>query len=248
MNPDEAIELKAVCVICGASYEIPRTTFKRKTCGRPECRGALAARNWKAKERAAWPSEASIEKARVARAASPKAGRFQTHALAKDWHLVDPVGTEHRFRNLNHFIREHRGLFDPADTVSTGPSAPCRAAVGLGRLRPDHQKPAAVWKGWRWGDPAKRTQKRARWRQPNKPWALRAPDGTEFRFLRFEDFVATEAGRFSDDDLRVYASGKSCRARTCLAALRPSPKRRHKSWKGWTWIEVDRPAKGWAIW
>lgn len=229
--------MKASCVICGASYEVPRTTFKRKTCGRAECRGALAARSWTAKRRAAWPSEQSIEKSRLARAVSPKAGRFETHVLAKEWHLVDPNGTEHRFRNLNHFIREHLGLFDPADTVSKGPSAPCRAAVGLGHLRPDHKNPVAAWKGWLWGDPARRAKKKWRWHQPSKPWALRAPDGTEFRFEHFEDFAAAEAGRFSDDDLRVYASGKSCRARMCLCALRPRAKRRQKSWKGWTWIE-----------
>jgi hypothetical protein len=70
-----------------------------------------------------------------------------------------------------------------------------------------------------------------------KPWALRAADGIEFRFTDFAAFAEDNGDRFDPDDLKEYGKSGLSRARLCLGALRPGPNRRHKSWKGWTWVE-----------
>lgn len=227
----------ATCVICGSRYEVPRTTYKRKTCGQPKCRGAYIARSRAANGGPVRvPAPGVLQRAREARAASPLVGPFETHVLAKQWHLIDPSGTEHKFRNLSHFIREHGWLFDLADVTTKVAVAPSRAEVGLGRLRPGHERASASWKGWLWGEPNRRTRKRERYKQPSKPWALRAPDGTEFRTIGFREFLESATDRLDPADLVLYESGV-CRAEISLGALRPRPKRRHRSWKGWTWID-----------
>lgn len=72
------------------------------------------------------------------------------HPSAKVWHFVAPDGTEYQIRNLNHFVRENRRLFAPADTLwkarrSGSGGKYCNAVVGLSCVS---QGKNPAWKGW----------------------------------------------------------------------------------------------------
>lgn len=227
------------CVVCGRLIEPRPGRPLRKTCSR-ECHSKLIGLS--NTRRGLKRSPTHIEKMKAGVAASPLAGPYETHSGAKDWHLVDPSGTEHRFRNLSLFIRSHAELFDPDDILPRGlnGTGPCRAATGLSNIRPDRKKRVERWKGWHWCGPIPPQPTRP---IRAKPWALRAPGGTEFYFADFSKFVAEQAGCFTPEDLAQYGSKPGLsRARLCLGALRPSPNRRHKSWRGWTWIESPAAA------
>jgi predicted nucleic acid-binding Zn ribbon protein len=223
------------CVVCGRAVQLDRRrSYRRKTCSR-ECHRALIGLSNQRKKR----SQRHIAKIKAGIATSPLTGPYETNRNAKDWHLIDPTGREHRFRNLSLFIRSHPELFGPDDLSPRGRdgNAPCRAAVGLANLRPDRKKQAAGWKQWRWGEPV--APRRPRSPNPQTTsWALRAPDGAEFYFTNFAAFAREHANRFRPDDLAQYGNKVGlCRARLCLGALRPKANRRHRSWRGWTWIE-----------
>lgn len=81
---------------------------------------------------------------------------------ARSYALVAPDGTVYRGRNLAHFVREHRELFDPADVrprEDRPTSLICRATIGLGQLRPGRkmERQPASWKGWTWYDDDEKT-------------------------------------------------------------------------------------------
>jgi len=157
---------------------------------------------------------------------SPKSGPFATHSRAKLWILTGPDGTLHQFRNLALFVREHAAEFD-----ATLPNGVAMAYPGLLRLRPGHMHETAEFYGWRWsGAPA------AGGGKPDRQYCLRAPDGTEHRFRNLRRFIAEHPELFAAEDLERYPSGPS-RALVGLSQLRPKLGRRHRSWKGWTWIE-----------
>jgi hypothetical protein len=91
-------------------------------------------------------------------AVNPHTGKFETNHSAKDWHLRSPHGDVYHFRNLRHFIREHRHLFSPAQlrlqpsTVRAGSVADPRTVIGgrLSRLSPRNKHPQTTAQGWSW--------------------------------------------------------------------------------------------------
>lgn len=79
---------------------------------------------------------------------SPLSGPHPENVKAKEWRLIDPFGDLWEFRNLKHFIREHPELFAAEDTVGEA----SRAVTGIGKIRPDREKPKRSWKGWTWAE------------------------------------------------------------------------------------------------
>jgi hypothetical protein len=81
---------------------------------------------------------------------SPVCRPDERNQHAADWSLCDPWGNVHNFRNLAHFVREHRDLFLPDDLVIRYRSN-SRALAGLRLLRPECKpKPRTRWKDWTW--------------------------------------------------------------------------------------------------
>ncbi|MGN0163602.1 MAG: hypothetical protein ACI4EA_08515, partial [Candidatus Ornithomonoglobus sp.] len=117
------------CVICGAEFAAPPSS-KKITCSR-ECNLIRRSQSHRGKsnvwseaalqratERAAamTPEERErrrdIQKTAVAAAAvNPLAGRYETNASAKQWHLIDPSGKDYYVRNLLLWARENCELF-----------------------------------------------------------------------------------------------------------------------------------------
>ena len=83
---------------------------------------------------------------------NPLRGRFETNCAARDWHIRDPLGAAHHFRNLRHFIRNNRELFSD-DELKKRPNGRdmerCKID-SLGGIRPDRQFPVCSWHGWTW--------------------------------------------------------------------------------------------------
>jgi hypothetical protein len=77
------------------------------------------------------------------------------HHGARIWRLRSPKNKVYEFRNLQEFIRQNPGLFDPEDVVirSYGKS---RAASGLGMLSERWANGAGSWKGWTWASQVER--------------------------------------------------------------------------------------------
>lgn len=95
--------------------------------------------------------EGAIAKARLARAGKPATGAMAKgprnyHALA--FSLRSPDGEVFRGTNILDFVRTHPEKFDAADLVPKYNS--CRAAHGLGLLRPTRSKKVESWKEWTW--------------------------------------------------------------------------------------------------
>ena len=80
---------------------------------------------------------------------NPVRGRFETNRAALDWHLRDPRGVEHHFKNLIHFIREHRHLFTEEQLAEDRPGCPHVARL-LCCLSPRNKFPTTCSQGWTW--------------------------------------------------------------------------------------------------
>ena len=81
---------------------------------------------------------------------SPKRGRFETNVNAEEWHLRDPQGVEHHFRNLRHFIRNNTSLFTARQTEVRKKNGGTRVEGCLYRLSPRNKFPATCSQGWTW--------------------------------------------------------------------------------------------------
>ena len=80
---------------------------------------------------------------------NPLRGRFETNKAALDWHLRDPRGVEHHFRNLNHFIRNHVSLFTQEQLFEDKPGKTHISNL-LARLSPRNKFPTTCSQGWTW--------------------------------------------------------------------------------------------------
>ena len=81
---------------------------------------------------------------------NPLRGKFETNCHAEDWHLIDPQGREWSFRNLRHFIREHRELFSARLLEPVG-KYEARCEPCLHKLSPRAaQRSMTSCGGWRW--------------------------------------------------------------------------------------------------
>lgn len=90
-----------------------------------------------------------IENARSVMLQLPWCKKGEEHHGSKYWNLRSPNNVVYTFKNLKHFIREHKNLFDPIDLIERQRDD-CRAYVGLSRLRPDRKVPCGSWHGWTW--------------------------------------------------------------------------------------------------
>ena len=101
------------CVICGT--KTPRRDFsERVTCAAEKCIKENFRRH-------------------------PKTGLAETNIHAREWCFIDPAGERHVFTNLNHFVRENQGLFDPGDVAK---------AVGMLKQIGNPRNRAKSWRGW----------------------------------------------------------------------------------------------------
>lgn len=80
---------------------------------------------------------------------NPRRGRFETNMHARDWHLRDPYGDVYHFRNLKHFIREHRHLFSSRQLELNSKGVP-RVYNCLSQLSPRLKRPVSRSQGWTW--------------------------------------------------------------------------------------------------
>lgn len=69
-----------------------------------------------------------------------------------------------------------------------------------------------------------------------RDWHLRAPDGRQYSFRNLSHFVRSHPDLFAPEDILETGRGGS-NATAGLRALRPTPRCRALSWKGWTWAE-----------
>jgi hypothetical protein len=140
------VEHRLRCVECGKIFVMTGSELahsQRTTCG-PKCERSLASRIFKKR------SEEMHRMSAEAISKSPKIGPFESNIHARDdWSFLSPDGEVFRFRNLNHFLREHHELFLPEDLKVNRRSRTCRASVGLGDLAP-WRKGKRIWKGWTW--------------------------------------------------------------------------------------------------
>jgi hypothetical protein len=83
---------------------------------------------------------------------NPKRGKFAANIHARWWHVRDPRGVAHHFRNLRHFIRNNPHLFHPDDLRMGHLSDPNRTRIegGFSSISPRIKKPCCSWKGWTW--------------------------------------------------------------------------------------------------
>ena len=81
---------------------------------------------------------------------NPRRGQFETNVNAEEWHLRDPRGVEHHFRNLRHFIRQHRSLFSSRQLEVRTKTGRTRVEACLARLSPRHTFPVTCSQGWTW--------------------------------------------------------------------------------------------------
>ena len=84
---------------------------------------------------------------------NPLRGKFETNLHAKEWHLRSPDGVTYHFRNLRHFIRNHKHLFTEHELAITDGKAKTRVESSLYLLSPDCRKPARTAHGWSWVGP-----------------------------------------------------------------------------------------------
>ncbi len=129
-----------ICIICGREFA-DSPSNSRVTCRRKQCTA------W-ARSNSANPD---YEAMRRGIAASPLLQPNENHINARDWALIAPDGTEYRFRNLRHFIRNHQHLFteDELRISGVGKTDPI-ACTKLGHLRPGAKYPYDSWHGWSW--------------------------------------------------------------------------------------------------
>lgn len=71
------------------------------------------------------------------------------HWKARWWKIRSERGIVYEFKNLNQFVREHPGLFDPVDVIWGGKSKTrCRATHGIAALFHQRINGPTSWKGW----------------------------------------------------------------------------------------------------
>jgi len=83
----------------------------------------------------------------------------ETHIRARVWRLRSPKNvTFGPFKNLAFFIRNHRHLFLPEDTLEPVPKS--LAYNGLNRLNPNRKakRVCGSWRGWTWHSQVERLQ------------------------------------------------------------------------------------------
>ena len=85
-------------------------------------------------------------------AVNPLRGKFETNVHAKDWHLRSPGGEEFCFRNLRHFIRNHRHLFSARQLEVRKKNGTTRVEACLYQLSPRRKHRARRSQGWTWID------------------------------------------------------------------------------------------------
>ena len=68
-----------------------------------------------------------------------------------------------------------------------------------------------------------------------RDYALRAPDGAVYQGRNLSLFVREHANFFEDFDMRPMSD--TTYAASMLSTLRPTRKRPHREWKGWTWAD-----------
>jgi hypothetical protein len=76
-----------------------------------------------------------------------------------------------------------------------------------------------------------------------KVWALRDPNGRQFRFKNLYHFVRRHSELFAPSDLKPSARRQGSLRVTNLAirglsSISPRNIRPRLSWKGWTWISI----------
>jgi hypothetical protein len=89
------------------------------------------------------------------RKTDPRAQKGPQNQCSKIWRIVSPSNKIYSFKNLMHFIRENKSLFNPNDVQwhqkgKKETTYTCKAHGGLSMLSPRRKKSHGVWKGWRW--------------------------------------------------------------------------------------------------
>ena len=131
-----------ICKQCGESFKSKDPWVQH--CS-PKCRGITVGDM----NRGRTNSPEHIAEIVRLRAMHPNTGRFETNFAAIDWSLSSPTGEVFIFRNLQHFVRQHRHLFSHAETEGCETGS-CLAAHQLGRLAPWRKHPIPSWKEWTW--------------------------------------------------------------------------------------------------
>ena len=128
----------------------------RKKRWTPEARAAARARIkklWSDPEFKKSRKE-KVRKALFGKEAKGKNARGVDHIHSKTWHLRDPSGVTHTFRNLSEFIRQHPHLFNKEAVVwkryGKRQRWACNALAGLNSLSPNRKNPQGSWHGWTW--------------------------------------------------------------------------------------------------
>jgi len=83
---------------------------------------------------------------------NPLRGKFETNCHAEEWHLRAPGGEEYHFRNLKHFIRQHRHLFSSRQLEERGRNGVTRIERCLASLSPRNKRRVTRSQGWTWID------------------------------------------------------------------------------------------------
>lgn len=158
-----------VCPICGKKFFCPPSD-KTTTCS-AECRAERARRSINKRFANGWAPDTShigeyvkthkeevmrYQKLAVEAAKkSPIAGRFETNKNSKIWVLVDPLGNEHKVRNLLLWARENAELFGKqknndkdAHTISSGFIAIKRTIEGKRGAPGCTQRGSMYYFGW----------------------------------------------------------------------------------------------------
>lgn len=127
------------CVVCGKQFACPPSRQeKMKTCS-PVCESKNRSSISKAQSPAVEP------KRLAGLAASPRTGRFETHANAKGWKIESPKGVVYEFRNLRLWVDTHADLYN---------GTPDQAYVGLLRVKGTlsgavKRNGTRHWRGWK---------------------------------------------------------------------------------------------------
>jgi hypothetical protein len=88
---------------------------------------------------------------------SPELQRGPLHHSCDVWHIRSPQNKTYFFKNLRHFIIEHKNLFDESDIDFSNGECRCRAFYGIRSIKPYKKDGTPMrapvnmqWKGWMW--------------------------------------------------------------------------------------------------
>ena len=112
-----------VCRICGTRrMKIP--SYNATACKDCDLREKLSTPAFVQKANAAMHTPEARDRSSLSSVERNKTdklnGKFATNRAAREWHLRSPQGETFRFRNLRHFIREHRCLFSERELSPIG--------------------------------------------------------------------------------------------------------------------------------